>query len=901
MSLSGSIRTVAVVGMLALVAASGMHAPRTSARGRETKTPIPPPEPAASVDLGGTAGASLFGDVDGDGTPDAVSLRGGRIGAQTATGKVIYDDFVGATALLDVVDLDGDGAAEVLFIDAVHRRVAALDPRARRIRWQLLLPEGDVVSPSFVRIADINSSRPGAETVIFPDHSHSIDDATAYFVAADGEVYARPRIANINGNALNYPQLAIANIDGAGDPEVVVVGRPNLLVYDSEGRLASKLEFRSGDPEGRHYGTVTLANVDATPDLEAIVVADRISPVPAAKPQSINVFKLVPTVRELWRYVPELGEVFESVPHSVADFDGDGMADFAVNRYTGTTQAIEVYRGAGSPEKPGAPRLLCTVPDTFAWDMIDLDGDGTPELLTSHTKREKPSLSPDSELSVLRIDHSGGGCALVPVEPVLHEQYVTRPLRSTEVDGLAESQSIDRNGVVTIEQSGRTAFLTYAAEEGGREDLRLHSLVDGKLAVLAAVESPGNVRFVAPPALMLIAEKSSAGARADALAFYAWNASAKRLTRLGDLRTGSFDDAAPVAADLDGDGWDEIVTRLPGRRIAAFGFDRTHQQFTRLWQADGNSRPLVDAAAHRVFAVAPDARERAVLVAYDDRGRQLWRRRLAQLPARTRFELVLGQFTGGGPLDVWLSAPRDQSWMVDGSSGKVVWTSKAVAHFDNRVAVRDVNSDGTDDLIVVSNDVYGVYSGRDASPIVTPRDIRTLGADLFATPLPGNDGSLVLSARGALARATVAGKKVWSVRRTTQRTQDSLLPAIARDADGAPRFVGGNFGPLDRFVTYDYKNGRVKATSDLIPSTDVLAVDVDGDGVQEFVFGTGDGRLVAVRGETASEVWSVALGALPSTPVVAHLEGTHMDLVVPTEDGRLTLFTLVRPPARVAS
>jgi outer membrane protein assembly factor BamB len=843
------------------------------------------PRLVGTLDLGGTAGGAHLGDVDGDGALDAVTLRGGRVAAVTAAGAPLFERFLGADELAAVRDLDGDGRAEIVFVNRATRTVGAFDARAQTVRWQILLPESADLDAAYVRVADLEAARPGLETVVFPDFTHTLGDAFGYFVSAAGEVYARPAVRNTNCNQLNYPQMAVANVDNAGDPEVVVVGRPRLLVFGSNGQLRSELEFKAGDPEGRHYGTLSLANVDADPDLEAVVVADRIAQVTPEKSHAVTVFDLAPATRELWRMVLPHGQTLESIPGGVADFDGDGRADLAVNHFDGATQAVELYRGAGDPARPGAPLLLCREPNAFAWDAVELAGAGAPELLASATNEAAPSLSFRSRLVVFGTDVAGGGCRLRPIgDAIADARYATRPLRALDREELATSAWADRTGVATIRTADGPAVVTYTRGEGEATRLQLRAVAAGRLKSLDGGRRPGTIRAVASTGVVLVAEGEAEDA-ADTLAFYRWDAQRGDLARVGTFRSGGFDAAAPQLADLDGDAKPELVVRRPGRRIAVYTFDPATGRFAERWAADGNAAPVIDAASGRVYVVAPDNKGRVKLEAHGSNGRVLWRTKFLDLPASTRPELAVGHFTAPGESDVWVSASRQRSWLVRGRDGQVVWESDAVFSYDNRAAVGDVDDDRVDDLVVVGNATYGVYGGRDGRPIHGPVDVRQLGGDLYATPLLAGDGTVVLSAPGTLARARLSGKKVWSVARAVQRTSDALLVGLARDARGEVVRVGGNFGPYDRFTAYEFKDGDVAFTTAHIPTTDVVTADTDRDGVAEFVFGTADGRVVALRSDSGAEVWSIDVGAFAGAPVF----GGGL-LAVPVADGTVRLF-----------
>jgi len=75
--------------------------------------------------------------------------------------------------------------------------------------------------------------------------------------------------------------------------------------------------------------------------------------------------------------------------------------------------------------------------------------------------------------------------------------------------------------------------------------------------------------------------------------------------------------------------------------------------------------------------------------------------------------------------------------------------------------------------------------------------------------------------------------------------------------------------------------------------TDVATCDVDGDGNQEFIFGTSHGTLYAVRdgGDHSEILWQVPLSAGAGPPIVADVnDDQRSDIVIPTADGYVNVY-----------
>lgn len=85
-----------------------------------------------------------------------------------------------------------------------------------------------------------------------------------------------------------------------------------------------------------------------------------------------------------------------------------------------------------------------------------------------------------------------------------------------------------------------------------------------------------------------------------------------------------------------------------------------------------------------------------------------------------------------------------------------------------------------------------------------------------------------------------------------------------------------------------YWNGREDPAAPSAALSSIVAVDIDGDGRIEFVFGGFDGFLYAVEAESGDVLWSLDLGAPVGDPIVADINGDGAsEILVPAADGYL--------------
>jgi outer membrane protein assembly factor BamB len=117
------------------------------------------------------------------------------------------------------------------------------------------------------------------------------------------------------------------------------------------------------------------------------------------------------------------------------------------------------------------------------------------------------------------------------------------------------------------------------------------------------------------------------------------------------------------------------------------------------------------------------------------------------------------------------------------------------------------------------------------------------------------------------------------------------LPGIA-DVYGNGTLCIGICRGTGEFVCMEAATGKELWTIDLQSTTaDIASCDIDGDGKEEFIAGTTDGRLLALgvdaRGAGAIK-WSMTFGYSLGNPVVADADGDGLpEVMVVSGDGTL--------------
>lgn len=856
----------------------------------------------------------VIGDVDSDGSADVVVARSGVVEAHRQDGSLLWSSklFPALKAIVAIDDIDGIPGQDVLIVSTY--RLFLLDGATGAKKWSTprsMFVNGAVLDAHYVKVSELTDS-PGKEIVVFPDHTETRSDAVGQFIrGVDGLSYKRVIVPQIDGGQLNFPQIAIADIDNDGSAkEVVVIARGRLQVYNGQGELRGETRWQSGSDSGyRHYGYLTLAQMDDDQPLEAVVVAD-------SNIEAISVLDLLPAPRlisdkffDFANQNPRLS--MRGLAGSVADLDGDGKAEIAVNVWDGNAMRIEIYG-----KDLAWPRYR--LEGKFLWDTIDLnniaDFDHRAELLVSDESVEMPSLRIDSAISVYRFvdgqfisvwagtgafamcsgtvsagNRENQGVSYGFIEAVRAqadilngpEFLVYEPTGEMRVIGMSLSSEILQKGYAPAVPGPVVATFTLGNANGRSKYVVIETAIDeGYL---------GIYKFFAVGGFQRMSR------------FFA-----------SDFRGGN-----PVVADLDGKGNPYIIAKRNPSTMVALRYSKDKLGFAVRWIRASSIDPVIDDldgdGKKEVITAVASATGGSSLIAYNFDGSIKWRRDFNSFPVpssnRGIFQVATGQFDGAGGRDVYVALSMDgrsvSSAVVttNGDSTQLLWSTEpnSIGPYRSHVSIRDYNLDGKDDLFIVTNNLFAIYDGSTGKPLTTVVDFRKLGLDFYANPIIIDSGPAVLmSAPSSLASTTLSASAVyWSLKFPEARPYPDLLPGVG-DVDGDARNgrleIGGTFASSFNCYTIggDLKwqyQGKGK-----IQFTDVITADIDGDGKAEFIYGAENGRIYVLKGDVGltdaqREKWVINVGMLMGNPIVADVDGDGSPEIIVTR-GDATLLVL---------
>lgn len=861
--------------------------------------------------LGGALGREqyLTFDVDGDTNPEVLFLMGGALLAKTPTDAIVWEtDALDLFRIDGLHDLDGDGAAE-LVATARAGRLYVIRPTDGAVLWTLAA--GVVGNVGNVRFADFDG-----DTVLdlyLADQACGStgalgDIGVAYSFAAD--VAAPSTLFMLERGRRDYicgGNDTIVDIDGDGTLEIVAQGRFRFYVYST---TDGALEVESGDIGSIPYGQATTIAADVDGDgRDELVCFTENNYAPPVNSRRVFLMDFdTGTGAFVKRWEQSVGDTLNDrhswFPGGVHDLLGDGSFEVVTSFYTAATDRWDtrVYSAADGS-------VLDGVPVGPFRGLVDLDADGSPEILTGGNT---------DPLDIFRYTRTG--LERVSTAADVAAVYVRDEPSHRTQSARARALALDVNRDGTAEliglrmTAGRATHLVALSvtTDPPAEVARMPIDPDVSLLTFEVFDSVTR----AYPQLLV--------ARSDG---YLWvldenlvptNAStAGEITSRG-LRIGGYYSGThglgpvPIAADLDGDGAAEVLTRDSRGvflRLSTAGASLVEPP--RLsWEVPRGVRAVVadvdgDGTPEIALGVAEETAVIRLLRAAD--ASTIWETTVGTTSRGLTHDLVVGDIAGDSTQDIVFQLYERSGGDVvinalDGSSGTPLWGTEFVTRVAGSGlganALADRDGDGRLDVLSGPRNLSWWLSGLDGTSLGSVNNGYPGHPILYDID---GDAALEIVASGAVFGARAIELDLTAIWADTTARHTRVLGAIAECPDG-PRFVQGqNNSPQltiwsavdgSRLGEIALRGGARYSPPDTVPDgagvlgNVTMSRDLTGAGHPSALVPSSDGHLYAVDPCSTNLDWALDFRFPVGEAILADTDGDGSDeIVVTVADG----------------
>ncbi len=895
---------------------------------------ITQPAVAWTHHLGGSE-CECFPVAAAEARTDILFPFGGCVVRTDCSGSVLWKSpACGINAVGGVEDLDGDGRLEIVCCSGYEVIVLAAESGEILMRHYVGFPLSAGTQASSLLC---HTFAPGGMHLIVPLMSSKEVLVFDFRNGCRTGVLAH----TLWMDDAFHPTIAAADMNGDGVDELVVSKLSGLYVFDVlSGAMLTSCRWTSGGERHRNYGLLQLTDIDGDGAREVVIVAERVA-------RHISVIDNDGHGRLSLRWdrfvefiYPNDTTELRHTGNSVRDVDGDGRPELVVSIFNGRgdgrwwLEVIDLLTGAVKFERA----------DTYLWGIQDVDGCGLSELLLGTELARNPAPFSSVEVVSVRdlrpvtlwnIDNARfAGRGLLPsgwksnFRPIQfgHDETWIEPAPGGSTVFLFTAAGDGTRSIAELKWNGReTSFRSTSLETTGTVVMSALADVDGDgMAECILSENNGLIRIVraskgiqakwfvgfrqqlegysaARPGPVPVVYRSPGEPRPFiAIPDNTWKMRQLQVSGPGVIERWSrrgrgwmgYDNAyhSAYVSDLDGDGEPELLLACEGPTGAsellaldANGGTKYSWPFasvpapalTRIglyeWVVSGSvNAPCITASYYASYSMNSEQ-----TITVDLQGRELWRR---------------GQYGEG-------------EW----GRGMGPWSAYAVAG----------SRDGNPEILFLAKDLYCRLDARTGEWKREPWHLwratnsvmnqpdwgfdKEHQADFgsekdpftaYGSPIILEEGAAVLVAGCFGGIGVLRGDDSIAWWKRAPFTDMMLrLPGIA-DIAGNGRLAVGCCHSNGIFECVDAEKGTTLWELNLGSTTsDIVSADIDGDGREEFVTGTTDGRLIAIGADSAGRGvirWSLTMGFALGSPVIADVDGDgEAEILLVTGDGNL--------------
>ncbi|HPA46473.1 MAG TPA: hypothetical protein PK395_11975 [bacterium] len=859
-------------------------------------------------------------DLNGDGISEIIYSTSKGVHVMNGMGNQLY--AAPNEKILAVADFDGNGEIEVLFEGPI-----IADGKTGKVLWQVQ-HKGTAAYRTFV--GKMRKERAGYQLVLVNGWTNT-NTAWVYDFTAGYEKAELLWTRQINESEIyDHGSVAIGFLKSDGETPVIVAAMKGrvILVDLVTGEELNRVEWKAdGEDTHRNYGIVHVIDTDKDGWNDILLTNAVISQQLACVENKETTGLRLKWSRWFSWWYPQGTKALRVCVDSVSDLDRDGMFEVVSSVYD-KNWTLEITDAISGEVRASRENLLLQ-------EVVSLGENHPPLLVCSR----EPSRVRREMTDLVFVSYENGN-----LRTVLELTNARMPGQPRNTFPVGKGGRSDGSDIPLIRDDDGDGALEIALVLGDQDRIRA--------SAICLMGWSGEGKFIEKHRIPLDA-KAKLDLHAwgnvddDPSAEFVLTSSSGEIRILdsnGELKrcwsAASTYAAYPVAVDLTGDGKAETIVPTAAGTVRAFQIGNDGKTSI-LWETEGYGVPAYYAQIKTVIAgdlnsdgnpevaiVRPSSSGLNAVVALDAHGDLLWQTDTPEVtwtlkyPAAAR--LALGRFTGNKGCDVYFAGRKSptghdsaSSFVLDGRTGNVVWANHAE---DPRLefhtigpmalpAVADCNNDGAEDIYLNALHMLTCLDGKTGRMLLEPKMFN----DLLGERKPGErkatwtaygsftprdinqDGEyelLSVANFGCFGAFTLDRMPIWLVDPVDPDRHVRTHPGVADvDGDGALEFGT----PLaNEFLCYDAASGKLE-WSLTIPGTawsDVITVDIDGQGASEFLVTRGSVLCAIAAQEGAGQIlWQLDLPAVAYMPIVADVMGDDtLEILVPCADGAIHVF-----------
>ncbi len=586
------------------------------------------------------------------------------------------------------------------------------------------------------------------------------------------------------------------------------------------------------------------------------------------------------------------------------DTDGDGRLEVLAWGNIDVGQGrLALY--AGSTVMPEgmqdriAPLWAHTTPLLGPPAILDLDGDGTPEILIH--ERDRGMIVRAAASGEVLGSLEGIGAGLAPLAASFDGDDRPELLVARDDGRLVCLALPDRRTIWEAESESGAEHVVGTRVPGTKDRPPALAIVQGSFLVIRDGATGSNL---ASHELRSTTVHSPLAAVRIEGPHPVWGAVG--LTREGEWillsppwidspARGALGAAAaygPAALDVDGDGIDELFAALASEEAICLSLAERRVRWRANLGAPASCAPLLVAATgsrppRAIFGLASGE----LLHLDAGTGAVLWRENLESQP----LDVVASDVDGDGVVDL-LAGCRDVNIRCLRGS-RMQWRFEVADQLRAHPQVIDVDGDGLAEILAVAvrgprENVYAL-AGSDGRPLWTARVAGDSASDPQAADLDGDGRPEVVLGAWQPGRVECLEGATGALRWTWRAPGPVNGPTRIADVHPAPgpEVLGGDWS--GNVFCLSGRDGSVlwmHRQEEAVDAAPAVA-DVDGDGTPEILTASVAGRSVHLRSGATGEIrWSAEVGAgirVSPCPTPSEDRADAMDWIAGTVDGRL--------------